>query len=199
VNKKGNNFLEEYYQYIGLDEAKARAAILKMEYQKDAFLLCCIALTYRDEALFFKNGKARKKIKIEMMNLAKEYIDKAYELSPLCRDVLYKKGTIYRALNDCFTAIDCFIAILESKEDNSITYNCGGADSNYIKMMTNDARFELYRLFYDLERHDISDGFLREYKRNLRKGVNTIYKPLDAYTKKGIIPFSKGLFTVLRK
>lgn len=181
MNKRNNNLLNEYYNYVGTDSARARSVIFKMNYQSDGYLLSCIALTYRDEAIFFKNGRTRNDIKVEKMILAKEYIDMAYEISPLCRDVLFMKGTIYNSLHDQFSAIDCFIKILESKEDGSLPHNCSESDSAYIKMVTNDARFQLYRLFHNIQEFDISGKFLKEYKTNLKKGVKTIYIPLRTY------------------
>lgn len=181
MDKIKNTLLQEYHNHVGSDSAKARAAVLKMPYKKDAYLLCCIALTYRDEGMFFKNGKARKRIGVDNMNLAKQYIDKAFKLSPLCRDVLFIKGTIYNALGDPYEAIDCFLAILKSEEDDSPTFNCSGSDEPYIQMLTNDARFQLYRLFHDIGESKISDNFLYKYKKGLKRGINTIYKPLKNY------------------
>jgi hypothetical protein len=40
----------------------------------------------------------------------------------------------------------------------------------------------LYRLFYDLEDFDLSSKFLKEYKSQLKKGIDTIYKPLEYFS-----------------
>lgn len=182
--EKNDNLLKEYQKFVGKSEEKARAAIMKLKYKKDAYLLSCIALTYRDEALFFKNGTLRKKIKEDKMSLAKRYIDKAFDVSPQCRDVLYLKGTIYHKLGERANAFDCFITVVELRDQTAEKYNCSGEDEAYIKMLTNDARFELYRMFFDGENYELANELLAEYKQNLKMGVKTIFKPLKKYLKK---------------
>src|SRR4051812_40603815 len=51
--------LSHFGEVVAKDSVKARKIILQLAYKNDAHLLSCIALTYKDEALFFKNGKQR--------------------------------------------------------------------------------------------------------------------------------------------
>lgn len=178
---KKNKPLEEYYKYVGSDSQKARKEIEQLNFKKNAYLLSCIALTYKDEGKFFKNGRGRKKIKLDKIEEAKKYIDRAFEINPNCRDVLFTKGEIYNALGETITAIDCYIKILELEEDLSSVSNCSNSDLPFVQMLFNDAKFQLYRLFYDLEDFEMSNKFLEAYKENLEKGINTIYSPLENF------------------
>jgi hypothetical protein len=45
----------------------------------------------------------------------------------------------------------------------------------------NDSRFQLYRLYYDKGDFLTSKKYLAEYKKKLKRGINTIYKPLDSF------------------
>ncbi len=110
-----------------------------------------------------------------------KYIEKAIAFNPDCRDVLYTRGVIYNAIGDTWTAIDCYIKIMELGEDLGEDANCSGSDLPFVRMILNDARFQLYRLFHDLEEYELSKKFLKAYKMHLRKGIDTIYKPLEKF------------------
>jgi tetratricopeptide (TPR) repeat protein len=173
--------LERYDRYGVKDAAKARRVIKQADFRADAYLLKCIAVTYSDESMFRNETEMRKVFIKRKLNLAIKYIEKAIALKPECRDILFVRGVIYNANGDTWTAIDCYIKIMELGEDLREDANCSDSDLPFVKMILNDARFQLYRLFHDLEEYELSGKFLRAYKRHLRKGVDTIYKPLEKF------------------
>lgn len=172
--------MQQYYNLVGIDSYKARNEILKLPYKSDPYLLSCLALTYKDEAMFFKNGNKRKRFLNKKLLLAKKYIDKSYQLNSDCRDVLFTKGEIYNALGYRFDAIDCFIKIIEQGTILNKKYNCSESDKSYIEMIVNDAHFQLYRLF-KITNNELANKFLRKYKTEIKKGVNTIYVPFENF------------------
>jgi len=182
INNREINILN-YKLTVKKDPFKARKFIEQCSFENDPYLLSRIAQTYLDEALFFKNGNLRKKIVKENLNLAKQYIDKAIIINPECRDILYIKGLIYDSLDEIYESIDCFIKILKTEENLEVELNCSQSELWFVQMMLNDARFELYRLFYDIQSFEISNKFLKEYKKHLKKGVETIYTPIEKFLK----------------
>ena len=50
----------------------------------------------------------------------------------------------------------------------------------FARVLINDARFELYRLYYNTN-PDASKKFLQPFKRERNKGVDTIFKPLKKF------------------
>lgn len=177
--KKGE-VLENFYNIISIDSERARREILKLNYSKDGYLLSQIALTYRDEAMFFKNGNTKKKFSESKLLIAKKYIDKAIKLDADCRDILFLRGTIYFALNDRFEAIDCYTKIIENGISLIAKYNCSNSDLIHVKMIVNDAHLQLYRLFKNTA-PKLADNFLKEYKIGLTGKIKTIYLPLENF------------------
>ena len=173
--------LNEYFEAVRENSAKARQIIKKLNFKDDSYLLRCIAITYIDEALLDSKNNLKVKFDQRKLSLAKKYIDKAYSLNPECRDVLFAKGSIYNALGDTFLAIDCYIKILELKKIKTKNVNCAGGDYLYINMIYNDSYFQLYRLFYDIGKYETANGLLAQYKNGLKKGIDTIYKPLSKF------------------
>jgi len=51
---------------------------------------------------------------------------------------------------------------------------------DFAKMPINDARFELYRLHFG-EDQKKSAKYLKEYKAHLKRGVETIFHPLNKF------------------
>jgi hypothetical protein len=49
-------------------------------------------------------------------------------------------------------------------------------------MIVNDAHFQLYRLFKETA-PKLANKFLKRYRGELKKGVNTIYLPLEIFYK----------------
>lgn len=172
--------LQKFYDTVAFDSEKARAYIMKLEYSQDAYLLSQIALTYRDKAMFFKNGRIRKRYIERKLISAKRYIDRAFKLQPNCKNVLYLKGTIYSALGERFTAIDCYAKIIEDGVRLDTDYNCSDSDKSYVEMIINDSHLQLYRLFKSTN-IKLANKLLKEYKKHLKKGVQTIYIPIENF------------------
>lgn len=172
--------LQNYYNLVTSDSELARNQILQLSYRKDGFLLSRIALTYRDEAMFFKNGNNRKRFIESKLLIARKYIDKALKISPDCRDILYIKGTIYFALNDKNEAIDCYIKIIENNVSLNEKYNCSNSNLSHVKMIVNDSHLQLYRLFKNTN-SQLANKFLKKYKEGLKNGIKTIYLPLENF------------------
>ena len=61
MNKQNSILLKKIEEEVGVNSALARSYIQSIDYKDNPYLLNCIALTYRDQALFNKNGKRRKK------------------------------------------------------------------------------------------------------------------------------------------
>lgn len=173
--------LKRFNKYVVKDAAKARKIIRQADYKADAYLLRCIALTYKDEAVFNADGQMRKVVVQRKLKLAKKYIDNSFRLKPACRDILFTKGDIYNIIGETKMAIDCYISIMEQGEDLGQEANCSGSDLHYVRMILNDARFQLYRLFHDLESYELSMKFMKAYISHLKEGIDTIYKPLDKF------------------
>ncbi|MGH2563318.1 MAG: hypothetical protein ACRDE5_02315, partial [Ginsengibacter sp.] len=53
----------------------------------------------------------------------------------------------------------------------------------FAKELVNDAKFELYRLYY-YENPKLSQKYLNHYKKGLGNHIGTIYKPLKKFLKK---------------
>lgn len=72
--------IEKFSRKISINSLEARELIKKLNFQKDAYLLSCIALTYRDEAMFNESGNMRAKFVKRKLNISKKYIDKAFKI-----------------------------------------------------------------------------------------------------------------------
>jgi tetratricopeptide (TPR) repeat protein len=175
--------IQEFNTLVSIDSLKARKVIKKLKYSNDAYLVRCIALTYKDEAIFDTNWKLKdvKNYDYRKLKMAKKYIDRAFNINPNCRDVLFTRGTIYSQLGDKYTAIDCFTRILELKKSKDKIVNCAEENSRYIRMVYNDTYLKLYQLFWDIGSKKTARSLLRQYKDGLKKGADTIYKPLKNF------------------
>lgn len=137
------------------------------------------ALALKDEANFYKNGKHRRIVINEKMVLAKRYIDKAYKLTPICESVMFLMGQIYRYFHDTHIAIACYRNILVNKRFNDEDVNCRKLDWETRNALQNDAHFQLYRIYYDLGKHKLSQRHLKWYLNALKKGTWSLFVPLE--------------------
>jgi tetratricopeptide (TPR) repeat protein len=173
------NSLIRFRKLATVDSAAARKVIKQTSFKIDPYLLQCIALTYFDESLFGPDGNQRDYFLMSKLRLAKKYIDTAYALSPNCIDVLWMKGKIYKALNQTAESINCFEQILKlGRRKLSDLDTC--SDRELLEVKVNDSRFQLYRLYFDINKSR-SSMFLRFYKLHLKQGVDTLYKPLQDF------------------
>ncbi len=176
------NVLKEYRNIVCKDSPKARDLIKKLDYKNDFYLLQCIAQTYLDESRFEDEGGSTLRLHIDKRKwrMAERYIIKAYNLNPENAEVLYTMGEIRKIYDDqVYIAIFCFekIDTLDIKVIANGEYGRGIA---FAKELVNDAKFELYRLYYE-ENPKLSKQYLAEYKRGLSRGITSIFKPLKKF------------------
>jgi hypothetical protein len=170
--------MQHYRDLVKSDSLAARKYIKKMNYKGDAYLLRCIAITYRDEAI---PEDRNRKFNCQKIALAKKYIDLAFIINPLCRDVLFAKGTIYNSLGLWFDAVTCYTAILAMGLKLTPDFNCAGGDLEYVRMVRNDCYLKLHQIFYENSSLVTARNLLKKFKRGLRSGIETIYHPIDHY------------------
>ncbi len=181
MDKCKSYYMDLYYESVVNNSELARGYIEKLNYSNDPYFLNCIELTYRDQSIFKKNGDARKNLTKRYLNLAKDFNDKAYKLNPSCIEILFIRGTIYNLLYEFQEAIDCFIKIFETENIHNKKVNCGNDSKDVLMMIQNDAYFHLYRLFLKINSSKIANKFLKVYKEGLKKGISTIYMPIENF------------------
>lgn len=172
--------LKKYYKAVGEDSAKARGIIKELKYKNDPYLLRCIALTYFDESRLYNDNTPREYFDGRKLRLAEKYIIRAYTINEDCIDVLYTLGEIRNGFRQTDLAIYCFKRIIEvgsRKIPNKDTCT----DRSIVRVKVNDSRFQLYRLFHDKGDCIRSKKYLSLYRHGLRKGIETIYKPLEKF------------------
>jgi tetratricopeptide (TPR) repeat protein len=137
-------------------------------------------LTYFDESLFDDDGNHRVYFLMRKLKLAEKYITKAYKINDGCLDVLYTLGKVRNGFKQTDLAISCYKKIIKigskklPKEDTC-------TDRSLVSMQVNDSKFQLYRLYHDKGNLALSRKYLAMYKNGLKKGIETIYKPLDNF------------------
>ena len=171
--------LQEYRDILATDSVKARNLIKKLDYKKDPFLLQCIAQTYLDESRFHPDGTPRKYVDLRKWRWAEDYIIKAFELDANCLMVIYTMGNVRKTYGQTDVAIYCFEKILKLgvREEGLCQSQ---VNLSLAKELVNDSKFELYRLYYSSD-PALSKAHLASYKRGLKKGVGTIYQPLEKF------------------
>jgi hypothetical protein len=175
--------LDKYRETVAIDSAKARAYIKKLDYRDNFYLLKCIAQTYLDESRFEDgSNKMRNEINFRKWRLAEKYIIAAFSLNPNNAEVLYTMGQVRKLNYQDDIAIYCYEKIVKTAV-NTIARQEHSRGKEFAKELINDAKFELYRLYY-YEDPKVLKKYLRMYKYALTKGVGTIYKPLQKYLMK---------------
>jgi tetratricopeptide (TPR) repeat protein len=153
---------------------------MRLDYKNNFYLLRCIAQTYLDESLFEDgSGKLRKEIYQRKWRLAEKYIIKAFTINDDNAETLYTMGKVRKASHQNDIAIYCFKRIIKLGL-NRIANQEYSRGRDFAKMLINDARFELYRLYFDSDKKK-SMKYLKEFKVNLKKGVETIFHPLSKF------------------
>lgn len=172
--------LEKYRAAVCVDSVKARRLIKKIDYKEDAYLLTCIAQTYFDESLLNYDGTQREYFEGSKIRLAEKYIIKAFILNEDCIDVLYLLGKVRKAFRQHDLAIYCFKRVIElSAKGISTKDKC--TDRSLLKVKANDSKFQLYRIYHELNENDTSRKYLSQYKAGLKRSMDTIFKPLEKY------------------
>lgn len=177
---KEGEILEEYRKTVGVNSAKARALIKKLNYKEDPFLLQCIAQTYLDESLLDDNDEMRANLEKRKWRMAERYIIKAFSINSNCANIVYTMGKVRKAYGQFDIAIYCFEKIIKQGTTGSANNGCD-LDRNFVKVLINDSKFELYRIHHDLEEYKLAHRYLTMYKKGLEKGNDTIFKPLAKF------------------
>ncbi len=179
MNKE--KILEEYRNTVSTDSRKARELIKKLDYREDYYLLQCIAQTYLDESRFEDDGHSNMRINADKRKwrMAERFIIKAFTINPDSADVLYTMGEVRKIYGQADIAIYCFEKIIKLGV-RKIAYGEYGRGIPFAKELINDSRFELYRLCHETD-PGLSKRYLSMYKKELKKGVRTIYKPLRKF------------------
>ena len=175
------NILAKYRDIVTKDSLKARNLIKKLDYKEDYYLLKCIAQTYLDESRFEDGDGSNLRARWDRRKwrMAERYIIKAFAINSDSAEVLYTMGEIRHlsGLNDI--AIYCFESIIKMKIKD-IAFGEYGRGAAFARELINDAKFELYRLYY-YENATLSKRYLSMYKTGLKKGIPTIFKPLKRF------------------
>jgi len=177
---KFNLLLNKYRELVATDSVKARKCIMQLDYKNNFYLLKCIAQTYLDESLFEDgSNKMRKEINQRKWRMAEKYIIKAFSIDDDNAETLYTMGKIRKVGHQKDIAVYCFKRIIKLGVTRIATqeYSRG---RDFAKMLINDARFELYRLYFDSDQKK-SAKYLGEFKANLKRGVETIFHPLSEF------------------
>ncbi len=173
--------LEEYRKLVSYDSAKARKVIKKLDYKDDYYLLKCIAQTYLDESRFRDNGGSDLRVYVlrRKWRLAEKYIITAFKINPSSAEVLYTMGEIRKLNGQTDIAVYCFQRIIDLGI-RKISFGEYGRGIAFAKELINDSKFQLYRLHFE-KKPQLSKKYLNAYKKGLKKGVHTIYKPLKKF------------------
>ena len=173
--------LEKYRNTVASDSVKARELIKRLDYKEDYYLLQCIAQTYLDESRFQDNGGSEMRTYIDKRKwrMAERYIIKAFSINPDSADVLYTMGEVRKINGQIDIPIYCFKKIIELgvRKTSLGEY---GRGIPFAKELINDSKFELYRLYDEIDTR-VSKRYLSMYKKGLANGIRTIYKPLHKF------------------
>jgi hypothetical protein len=153
--------------------------IKKLDYKDDPYLLQGIAQTYLDECLLYDDGRMREYVDKRKWRLAERYIIKAHILDNNDVDVLWVMGKVRKVNRQFDIAIYCFRKIIRIGVMR-ISNGKRKPGLQYAQEMVNDSKFELYRIYHDLN-PGLSKSYLTSYKKGLDKGMPTIYKPIKKF------------------
>ena len=172
--------LYKYRESVAVDSVKARAYIMQLDYKNNFYLLKCIAQTYLDESLFEDgSNKMRKEVNLRKWRMAEKYIIKAFSINDDNAETLYTMGKVRKSGHQNDIAIYCFKRIIKLGV-NAIAKQEYSRGRSFAKELINDAKFELYRIYFDSAPKK-SAKYLKEFKANLKKGVGTIFHPLNKF------------------
>lgn len=180
VKDKFDLLLNKYRELVATDSVKARRCVMQLDYKNNFYLLQCIAQTYLDESLFEDgSNKMRKEVNLRKWRMAEKYIIKAFTINDDNAETLYTMGKIRKLGHQKDIAIYCFKRIIKLGVTR-IAQQEYSRGKSFAKELINDARFELYRLYFGSDSKK-SAKYLEEFKSNLKKGVETIFHPLNKF------------------
>jgi len=173
------NIIKEFNAIETENPVRARSLIKKLNYKNDHNLLQCIAMTYLDEAQFDENGEWRYYADSRKLRMAERYILKAFEIKPTCSNVLWILGKVRTAYGQNDAAIYCYQDIIKLGAKR-ISNSCCKNDLDISLSQVNDSKFELYRLFKNIDTIK-SKRYLTQYKNGLEKRIFTLFVPLEKF------------------
>jgi hypothetical protein len=140
-----------------------------------------IAQSHFDEALFDENGvqKARGDIDRRKRRYAERYIVKAFKIRPICSNVLWTLAKIRTDYGQYDSAIFCYREIIRLGVKGISRDSCKNSTSEILAQI-NDSKFQLYRLYHN-KNPSLSKRYLFLYKNGIKKGIFTLYEPLDKF------------------
>ncbi len=172
--------LSKYRESVATDSVKARAYIMRSDYKNNFYLLQCIAQTYIDESLLEDgSNKMRKEVDLRKWRMAEKYIIKAFTINDDNAETLYSMGKIRKSGYQNDIAIYCFKRIIKLGV-NKISTQEYSRGKSFAKELINDAGFELYKLYFDTDKKRPTK-YLKEFKANVKKGVETLFHPLNKF------------------
>jgi tetratricopeptide (TPR) repeat protein len=174
-----SKIIAQYKDIVGKDSGKARNLVKKLDFKNDHYLLRCIAQTYLDESRFKYGSILREYVDQRKWRMAERYIIKAFKINSNCADVLYTMGEVRKINGQTDIAIYCFEKILKLGV-REIAFGGCKTGLAFARELVNDSRFELYRLYYG-SNNTLSNRYLSMYKKGLKNGAETIYKPLKKF------------------
>jgi hypothetical protein len=175
-----DQILRQYNKVVGTDSKKARELVKKLNFRNDPYLLQCIAQTYYDESLFNADGSYRDYFDGRKLRLAEKYVIKAYTINEDCINVLWTLGKIRHAFKQIDLAIYCFQRIIEIETKN-VPDEDTCTNREFVSIKVNDSRFHLYRLYHVVGDLKTSKKYLSLYKKNLSRGLKSLYTPLKKF------------------
>jgi len=171
--------IRQYRKIVGENSAEARELIKQLDNKSDPYLLQCIAQTYLDESLLNDDGTMREYIDKRKWRLAEKYIIQAFTLDENDPDVLWVMGKVRKVNGQIDIAIFCFERIIQLGV-RKIASGTRKPGILYGKEMVNDSRFELYRIYFE-SNGKLAEKYLSLYKKGLKAGAPTIYRPLKKF------------------
>ena len=171
--------VDEFKKLCEKDYKVARKFLKKFNYKNNHRLLQLIALSYVDEASFYANGMKKEYYDRRCLRYAETYIVKAFKIRPICSNVLWTLAKVRKDYQQYDSAIFCFQEIIRLGVKGICRDSCKNERDTALAQI-NDSKFELYRLYYN-SNPTLSKRYFTMYKNGVRKGINTLYIPLDEY------------------
>jgi hypothetical protein len=112
--------------------------------------------------------------------MAERYISKAFSINSNCANIVYTMGKVRKVYGQLDIAIYCFEKIIKQGVKGNFNNGCD-LDRDFVKVLINDSKFELYRIHHDMENYKLAHRYLTMYKKGLEKGIDTIFKPLAKF------------------
>jgi hypothetical protein len=171
--------ITQFHELYSSNSTAARELIKRMDYKMDHRLLQLIALSYVDEASFTVDGRTKEVYDRRKLRYAERYILKAFQIRPICSNVLWTMAKVKKDYGQYDSAIFCYSEIIKLGVSRICRDSCRNT-IDVARSQINDSRFELYRLYHN-RNPKLSRLYLTLYKKGIRSGIHSLYKPLIKY------------------